>query len=369
MCGIAGFICRAGLEKADAHRLARALLYYASVRGDHSAGAFVDGMVAKRAIKPFDFGVSDEFDSLFPNDAVNLCMVHTRHPTSGGRGDDHAQPFVVGNVAACHNGSIVNEKELREEFGIENASGVDSELFAAFLAKHGPGKLTAMFDAMYGSAAVAAAIDGRLYLARTSNPIYTVRITVNGSKSLFAYASTGAILMDALRFAWLVPGSITPCALEAGQCYRVKDSDLAAVGPALKPKFKERFKGTRFNDDLDDLSGYGRIHTPKPVRDRGTIYRVEKITGPERTNLIRVGVAIAAANGLTLENPSDYGCIFVGTSERRWLTYAEIAYVARVLEGTEREERDGIVGFWEPCAQGRIWRKAEKFRDCIYIPS
>src|SRR5882757_4969714 len=153
MCGIAGFYTTKPLDPVHARLLANALLYYSGDRGKQSAGVYVDGQVLKRAIEPAALYSSSEYLALFQN-PVKLCLVHTRQPTSGGRGDTHAQPFVSGTVATIHNGIIGNEKEIREKFGIDNPSGVDSELVATFVAKHGVSKLPELFEVMQGCAAL-----------------------------------------------------------------------------------------------------------------------------------------------------------------------------------------------------------------------
>ncbi len=67
---------------------------------------------------------------------------HVRYSTSGGGGIENVQPFVfrhtTGDFALCHNGNLVNSKELRKELEIHGSifqSTSDSEILAHLIKK------------------------------------------------------------------------------------------------------------------------------------------------------------------------------------------------------------------------------------------
>lgn len=338
MCGIAGFYSRVGLEPYWAKALGRAFLYYASTRGNQSGGAFVDGRIAKRATEPYKFALSDEFGALFPDDAVaHVGLFHTRQPTSGGRGDTHAQPFVNGAVATAHNGVITNEHELRVKFGIDNPSGVDSELVTSFVAKHGISKLAEFIEAMDGSAALAMVVDERLYLARHSNPLsYTYVTQADGSKVL-AFASTGEILMNALRYIWLLPAGTSPSILRENQAFRVKTGELREAGPAANPFVQVEY----------DWRGASAKHGGY----EGNKYS-KRVSVADRLALDRIAAKDAEAMGAKIELASDWGYWRVSaTGTKQWFTYSEHLWkLDTKLTSTSRvyERHNGRWGYWEP---------------------
>lgn len=86
-------------------------------------------------------------DGILNNSAIkptmgNIGMGHVRYPTSGSINSNEIQPFVLDNIALCHNGTIANYQELIEEYQnkIINKSESDSELllniFCYELKKH-----------------------------------------------------------------------------------------------------------------------------------------------------------------------------------------------------------------------------------------
>ena len=71
-----------------------------------------------------------------------VAIGHTRYSTTGANKWSNAQPLVhhgsARTIALGHNGNLVNVEELREELiadGIRLASGSDSELIAALIAR------------------------------------------------------------------------------------------------------------------------------------------------------------------------------------------------------------------------------------------
>lgn len=276
MCGIAGFYAPTGLESGTAKNLARAMLYYAAERGTQSGGAWVDGRLAKRAIDPFKFACTDEFEALFPDDtSVSFALLHTRQPTSGGRDDAHAQPFVWGDTVTIHNGVISNHDELKQEYGLENPSGVDSELIAEYAEKYGAERLPEFFKALRGSMAVACYQKGRLYLAREFNPLTGMYVKPNGGHPFYAFASTDDILLSALRYLWLLPNNTKGDFIASQQIYKVRSDELKAYGKwwgtAVEKKtpvydddaIREWYEGYR------EASPYTRSLRSEPIRHYG----------------------------------------------------------------------------------------------------
>ena len=215
MCSISGFFAeKKPLPKSTAERLARALLYYGKERGRQSAGAFVlnsngRGLLDKRAQSPTAFIESKGFKALF-TDGARLALFHTRLPTCGDRTDKQAQPFTgattgvngLADTVTTHNGYYFDHSGLRASWGIDNPSGVDSELVTSFIDAHGVGLLPEFLKSTDGPNAVAVYHKGALYLARDTNPLHYAKIRLHGQR-VTVWASTYEQLTRALDFVLL----------------------------------------------------------------------------------------------------------------------------------------------------------------------
>jgi len=208
MCSIGGFVSSVPLDPILSRRLCTALLWYGSDRGIQSSGCYINSKLAKAAVTPYDFIDTDEFIGLFARPA-SMALTHTRTPTSGGLGDEQAQPFVQAGTAAVHNGWIMNTKELKQKWGITKPSGVDSELIVSFLARKGPHKLADFLESADGMSAVAAIHNDKMYLIRSGNPTYYCRLIIGEGECVTVFGSEGEAVKSALAHTWLLPQSYT----------------------------------------------------------------------------------------------------------------------------------------------------------------
>jgi asparagine synthetase B (glutamine-hydrolysing) len=328
MCGIAGFYTTTPLDPDRARMLTSALLYYSEDRGKQSAGVYVDGQILKRATDPGKFMALPEYAALFAK-PVRLVLTHTRQPTSGGRDDEHAQPFQVGAIATAHNGVISNEPYLRKKFEIENPSGVDSELVTAFVAKHGVSKLPDFFEAMQGCAAVAIVDDGRLYLARSSNPIESLYINT-GNARVFAFASTQSILLNALRYLWLLPPTTRTDTLKQDQVFRVKMDDL-------KPASRKAA-----GVDLNWLDDDDRRYKFKGSNHRN---RYQLASLEERKAMTALAEKEAFEMGGTIEAPTEWGYwLVLPRWGREWVSWEYGRFSKRALPEKAKPNGNGSNG-------------------------
>jgi hypothetical protein len=232
MCSIAGFIASKPLEPTVARRLCSALLQYGRERGSQSTGIFVNGRLMKRAECPEDFVSGADFYQLF-EDGATVALMHTRQPTCGDRGDAQAQPFHHGNTVSVHNGMFHELKKLKEAWDIEKPSGVDSELVCTFVESHGVKKLPKFMESTDGPSAVGILHQGQLYLMRNGNPIWAERLVLANETRVAIFASTRDILVNAIRYAWVVP-HILPDYLEDGQLYRLGPKKTTLMGKMAK---------------------------------------------------------------------------------------------------------------------------------------
>jgi amidophosphoribosyltransferase len=125
MCGVIGI---AGTENACEliYLGLRALQH----RGQEGAG-IVTSYEGDFKIRKGQGLVTEVFDDL--SYLEGSCGIgHVRYPTAGS--SRHVQPYIEGNVAAAHNGDIVNYSALRAELDCEFESDCDGELFAKLLA-------------------------------------------------------------------------------------------------------------------------------------------------------------------------------------------------------------------------------------------
>jgi amidophosphoribosyltransferase len=119
---------------------------------------------------------------VFPESALkklvgNLSIGHVRYSTTGGGGILNVQPFLFrhgeGDFALCHNGNIVNSKELRRTLEMKGSifqSSSDSEILAHLIKKdYRVKKLEAIKEALIyleGAFAFLLLTDDKLYAMR-----------------------------------------------------------------------------------------------------------------------------------------------------------------------------------------------------------
>jgi hypothetical protein len=245
VCSIAGFISDAPLERSIARSLCHALLYYGAERGNQSAGIYVNGRLAKRAMAPDAFTESSEFFNLFESDP-SYALLHTRMPTCGGVGDAQAQPFEVNGTVSVHNGMYFNVAGIRHEWTLKKKSGVDSELVTRFVSSYGINRLPRFLESADGPSAVAVRYRDKLYLMRAGNPIVYATLAVEGT-NLLVFASTSQQLMRALAYCWLLPSGIKARECASHVLLEASASGLRKLSGRMKSTVPDAWPDTPIN--------------------------------------------------------------------------------------------------------------------------
>ena len=206
MCSIGGFISSSPLDRRTSRALCTALIWYGSGRGSQSSGVYYRSAsgshLAKRAVSPASFIESSDFFNVFDGDG-SMALTHTRTPTSGGTDDYHAQPFQCGETVIVHNGMIFNTDECRKRWSIVKPSGVDSELYSAFIAHQGINKLPDFMEYTEGCSAIAAIHNDNLYLMRSGNPTFFTTFPL-GDNQILVFASTEEQLLRSIYHTFLM---------------------------------------------------------------------------------------------------------------------------------------------------------------------
>jgi amidophosphoribosyltransferase len=138
MCGVFGIRS----EPRDVARLAYFGLFALQHRGQESAGIAVSDEGRLTVVR--DMGLVAQVFNEQQLQALpgEVAIGHTRYSTTGANRWANAQPLIhhgrARTVALGHNGNLVNVEELRaelEEDGVRLASGSDSEIIAALIAR------------------------------------------------------------------------------------------------------------------------------------------------------------------------------------------------------------------------------------------
>ena len=133
---------------------------------------------------------------------------HIRYSTSGGGGIENVQPFLfrhhTGNFGLCHNGNIVNSRELKKYLEIHGSifqSTSDTEIFAHLIKKDNQtNRVEAIKQALNrleGAFAFLALTEDKLYVMRDKNSLRPLSIAkLNGgyvvSSETCAFEAVGA---------------------------------------------------------------------------------------------------------------------------------------------------------------------------------
>src|SRR5687768_13689631 len=151
MCGVFGIRS----QERDVSRLAYFGLFALQHRGQESAGIAVSERGHLTVLREMGL-VAHVFDEqqlqALPGEAA---IGHTRYSTTGANKWSNAQPHIqhgsARTIALGHNGNLVNVEELRAELladGIRLASGSDTELIAALIARDPAPLVDAVANAM-----------------------------------------------------------------------------------------------------------------------------------------------------------------------------------------------------------------------------
>ncbi len=172
MCGVFGIRS----EERDVSRLAYFGLFALQHRGQEAAGIAVSDKGHLTVLREMGL-VAHAFDEqqlqALPGE---VAIGHTRYSTTGANKWANAQPLIrhggARTVALGHNGNLVNVEELRSELvadGVKLATGLDSEIIAALIARDEAPLAEAVAGAMSrleGAYSVTALVEGTLVAFR-----------------------------------------------------------------------------------------------------------------------------------------------------------------------------------------------------------
>jgi hypothetical protein len=304
VCSIGGFISSEPLPADTCYRLAAGLLFYGQDRGAQSSGIFINNKLLKQAQPAEKFVFGKAFSEMFEEPA-SLCLLHNRQPTCGGEGDEQAHPFWVGATISVHNGWLTNCKELKQKWGIEKPSGVDSELLAAAMDKLGPQEFSKFMRDVHGNAAVAMLHRDELFVGRDGNPFeyLSVDIEFNGEPiTITVFGSTETQVKMALNHCWLVTGSKRTATLPTQKLFKMSASGVIKdVGVFSTKSYGTRYSygGPANQEEMADWDGYGesfhhRVGTGdtayKPRGNNSSIWRpMIKTTKEDGTVHVEIG--------------------------------------------------------------------------------
>src|SRR5687767_6257037 len=144
MCGIFGVICTSGanVDRSLARSLAISLLKHSETRGREAAGIAVhDGeqiQVLKQGGSVSDFLKNPKLHKLldtalerFGDGSTIAITGHSRLATNGTQADQsNNQPVVTHGSVTLHNGIIVNDRKLVQQYAFKPQSELDSEVLA-----------------------------------------------------------------------------------------------------------------------------------------------------------------------------------------------------------------------------------------------
>jgi glucosamine--fructose-6-phosphate aminotransferase (isomerizing) len=188
MCGIAGLSIAPGVE-IDATATARLLLAGLAERGQDATGYAFHGPDGRVSVHKESVPLKEFIEHLALPKGVQTTIMHVRDFTKGRPGiNDNNHPIRYGHVVGVHNGHLINDDELFEDYGMPRSTpdiSVDSEAIM-MLTEH-LGSLPRALELVRGSASVALLYDGdpsRLQLAKRASR--TLHIAHGDGLALFA---------------------------------------------------------------------------------------------------------------------------------------------------------------------------------------
>jgi predicted glutamine amidotransferase len=210
MCGICG-IRRFGPEPINAEQI-KVLLIGNERRGNQATGVALqqaDGSV--QVFKTDDpanaFVILPEFNAFLEENLRKDTLTvlgHTRAATKGHPSkNQNNHPMWDGKVALVHNGMVNNDDFLFGDLKLERSAETDSDIFRAILSSAGfTTKGTNLLNRVVGSAAIAAVsteYPGKLFLARSGNPIVIASTSSDGNSGHMVWSSEKQPIYDSMR--------------------------------------------------------------------------------------------------------------------------------------------------------------------------
>jgi asparagine synthetase B (glutamine-hydrolysing) len=245
MCGIFGVICASdsAADRDLARALATSLLRASETRGREACGIAVhDGeriSVLKQGGSVTDFLANPKLHQLLDEASARTTRTlaitgHSRLATNGAQSNvDNNQPVITHGAVALHNGIIVNDRKLEQQFSITRQGELDSEVLAALLrtkldaSKDLVGAARATFQVIEGSASIAMMFDNLDVMLLATNTGSLFQLT-NNAGTVIAFASERFILQRVLEDKSV--SALGDCTIEqirAGHALAVNLKDLS----------------------------------------------------------------------------------------------------------------------------------------------
>ena len=211
-----------GRQKA---KVIRSLSLEAEVRGTDACGIAYNSHGTLHIYKRP--GPASQTRFFIPNDA-RVIMGHTRMTTQGNAKfpqNNHPFPGKAGGMrfALAHNGVLYNDKSLRRSRHLPKTTIQTDSYVAVQLLEHlgalTPNSLKEMAETVEGSL-VFTVLDQKdtLYFVKGSNPL---TIYHQAQLGLYLYASTQAILDQAIRRTWLAGQSMSMVSAAEGEILQI----------------------------------------------------------------------------------------------------------------------------------------------------
>jgi amidophosphoribosyltransferase len=226
-CGIFGIY-----GHAESAKLTYLGLYALQHRGQESAGIVASDGTTLRASRVMGY-VADVFDERTLAELPGMSAVgHVRYSTAGESRLSNAQPILIecvhGQIAVCHNGNLVNERELRQQLTGQGAIFQTSSDTEVFLHLYARSKAARLEDALVEAVGQAQGAFSLLFL--TPDRLVAVR-DAHGFRPM---------ALGRLGDAWVVCSET--CAMDLIGATYVRDvepGEVLVIGPgdpvSLKP--------------------------------------------------------------------------------------------------------------------------------------
>jgi amidophosphoribosyltransferase len=164
-CGVFGIF-----GHAESAKLTYLGLYALQHRGQESGGIVASDGRGLRAERGMGY-VADIFDEQALRDLAGTAAIgHVRYSTAGESRLANAQPILIecvhGPIAVCHNGNLVNERELRAALSAEGAIFQTSSDTEVFLHLYARSKAKRLEDALVEAVSQAQGAFSLLFLAQ-----------------------------------------------------------------------------------------------------------------------------------------------------------------------------------------------------------